>query len=273
MGRRARKHPKPTSGPAGSRRVQPENRIVAAKGETLNLSAYVSFGSCIISIVFGVISVGQASRRDALETRAAQAAARSVAVTRQADFGAVHEYVLRTQLMFASAQHKASFAESVTSGVFAEALSTDQSPSMNMSLDEMHVLGKVNPDAETATAQCKNELLSMNQTKNFVMAKVSRGPTEDDPDNSQAQVYMGLEIEALPRVDAACRQASIALHEIASPGEPLDGAQFDAVEARLLALMVQDQKYRLLDRPNGKYQFGPTLEKLSRGERVALPQP
>lgn len=238
-----------------------------AKALPLDWSARVSLMSCLVSVVFGLTTVWQTIRHERQETVVAQAAARSVAVLYGSNFNLVNSYVFQTQLMFSSALHKTSFAEAVSSGSFEQALSVIGSPSIEMSREEMDIIGKAFPATEALVAQCKSALTGMNQSKVDGLSLVHSGPTSDDPDNSTAQVYLYYEIKLLPKISEICSGAAAALNSIAMPGE-VRQSQSDKVQRRWLAETVKGEKFKLLDRPTGRYQFGPVLEKMSRGESV-----
>lgn len=238
-----------------------------AKAPPLDWSARVSLMSCLVSVVFGLTTVWQTVRHEHREADIAEAAAKSVAVLHRADFNLVKEYVFQTQLMFSNALHKSSYAEAVSSGAFSQALSVVGSPNMEISREEMDIIGKAYPDVEATIALCKTALAGMNQSKADGYSLMNAGPTDDDPDNSTAQIYLQSEIEMLPRIAEICGNAATALNTIAAPGE-VSQSQAEKVERRLLAEMVKDEKFKLLDRPNGRYRFGPVLEKMARGESV-----
>ena len=239
----------------------------AAKNPRLDWSARVSLMSCFVSVMFGVITVWQTVRHEHREADVAEAAAKSVAVLHRADFNLVKEYVFQTQLMFSSALHKSSFAEAASSGAFSQALSVVDSPSMEISREEMDIIGKASPEVEATIALCKIALAGMNRSKADGYSLMNAGPTDDDPDNSTAQIYLRSEIEMLPRIAEICGNAATALNTIAAPGE-VSQSQAEKVEQRLLAEMVKNEKFKLLDRPNGRYRYGPVLEKMARGESV-----
>ncbi|MHB1056293.1 MAG: hypothetical protein ACYC0F_00240 [Rhodanobacter sp.] len=230
----------------------------------LDWSARVSLVSCVVSVIFGATTLWQASRHEERKVASAQADARSVAVTRVGELSMVDDYVVQTQLAFASALQKDSFVDAVASGAFERALSVGQSPSIEISLDEMHVIGHAYPDVEAAIARCKNAVEGMNRSKVDAQALLNAPPNEEDPDNSAAQVYLGGEIQMLPSIGKLCNVASDDLTAIASPKGrrlPLTSEIF----APVLVEMAKGQKYKLLDRPNGRYRFGPVLEKMASG--------
>jgi len=231
----------------------------------LDWSARVSLASCIVTVIFGVTTVWQTSRHEGREIAAYQAAARSVAVTRTAELSMVDQYVVKTQLDLSSALHKESFADAVAAGSFAKALSVDASPHIEISLEEMHVIGRAYPDLEASIARCKSAVASMNRSKLDAQSLIDDGPTSDDPENSTAQVYLNFEIQALPAIGKICNEASDGLQAIANPGRKRDLLTSE-VFAPVLVRMKDEQKYRLLDRPNGRYQFGPVLENVANGK-------
>jgi len=229
-------------------------------GRVKDWSMVISVISCLISIVFGATSWWQATKHERREVAAEESSAKSVAETRIAEFDSVDFYVTSTQMDFAEALMKKSFQEVLSSPSMHMALGDDFAPHFAITLEEMHVIGRAYPAAESKIVQCKVQVDGMNRTRADARNMLNAGPMPADPEFSTAQIFLGFEIGMLPLIRDTCNGAADELRQIIKRGTSSPQRTSETM-APVLAALKKDQGFRLATEPTGRYRFGPALKR------------